>query len=120
MPKRSEKEVRKEQADDIRAVMGSVGGRRFVLRVMEDVCGINMNPMRMPPDAAEVRPEERLPYNVAKLNVGRWLREEAKAAAPDEFRVMYIEAENAELAEQVQRQQKSKPALEDEEEQTNG
>lgn len=116
MQKRSEKEVRKEQLEDMRAVMGSEGGRRFVLRVMEDVCGMNMNVMRMPPDAAEVRPEERMPYNAAKQNVGRWLREEARLAAPMEFDRMYLEAEAARIAASVK---KEKPAL-DEEEELNG
>ena len=76
---RSESEIRKEQAEDLRKVMGFPEGRRLVLRILDDVCCVGKSVMRSNPMCHE---DERLVYNGAKQDVGHWLRDEVTKAAP--------------------------------------
>jgi hypothetical protein len=99
MPKRSEKKIREEQVAAVRLVMSTVGGRQFVLRLMEDVCGIYKSVFRFGAPGSDVMHEERLAVNGAKQAIGQWLREEAKACAPIEFERMYLEAETQKAVE---------------------
>jgi hypothetical protein len=119
MPKRSEKEIRKEQVDDVRAVMQMVGGRRMMLRFMEDVCGIHKSVFRMPPPGSDVTERERLAVNGAKQAVGQWLRAELMACAPVEYERMNLEAETQKAIE-AQMADNRKALEKGEEEQNDG
>ncbi len=75
----SEEEIRKEQLEDLRSVANTDRGRRFLLRLLEDVCCMGLSAMRSTPMAL---PGERVLYNTAKHDIGKWLENELEQASP--------------------------------------
>ncbi len=75
----NEQEIRAEQLADLRKMLGQPEGRRFILRLLNDVCCIRKSVMRSNPMA---QVSERVVYNAGKQDIGKWLEDEADEAAP--------------------------------------
>lgn len=89
MAKRSEKEVRDEEIDDLRWMLSGPKGRRLMWRILART-GMGESIFRQPSIA--VRPEERLIFNGAWKDFGEWLKCEAAAADPVNYEKMDLEA----------------------------
>ena len=83
------KEKRDEQLEDVRWVMDSPRGRRFIRRLIGEVCCVYATVMR---DQPGLLPQERLAYNAGKQDVGHFLMDECSTAHPVGMQQMNQEA----------------------------
>ncbi len=83
------KEKRDEQLEDARWVMDNPRGRRFIRRLIGEVCCVFGSVMR---DQSGVAPQERLAYNAGKQDVGHFLMDECSLAHPVGMQTMNQEA----------------------------
>jgi hypothetical protein len=89
MAKRSDMEVLKEHHEDVRWVMSTPRGRRFMWWLLGEA-GLYESLFRQP--SPLVLPEERLVYNGAKREFGIQVQSELRAVCPIEFDTMGLEA----------------------------
>lgn len=89
MAKPNEKELREQWLADVRWVMSSPRGRRFVREVIAR-CGLYESVFRQP--SPMVLPEERLVFNGARRDLGQWVHDEATRSNPAAFELMNNEA----------------------------
>lgn len=97
MPTPPKKDVRKQEVEDVKAVMGTPAGRRFVYRLL-DKSGLYQTVFR-PRDL--VQPDLWPIFNGAQRDLGQWLCDEVGNCAPSAFDVMMAEKKEQRLLERI-------------------